>query len=75
MPNYKEMYLKMMRASEKALRQMEAASSELIAAQRACEELYLSAPEPELKVLPLDSKEGSTPLKAFPSGEGGSPKG
>ncbi len=51
MPDYKEMYLKMMRASEKALRQMEAATAELIAAQRACEELYVSQPEPELRVI------------------------
>ena len=38
MPNYKEMYLKMVRASEKAI-------NILIEAQRECEELYLSAPE------------------------------
>ena len=37
--DYKEMYLKMARASEKAIRL-------LIEAQRECEELYLSAPEP-----------------------------
>ena len=48
MPDYKEMYLKMMRASEKALREMEAATAELVAAQRVCEEMYLSAPEPEI---------------------------
>ena len=58
MPDYKEMYLKMMRASEKALREMEAASAGLIAAQRACEEMYLSAKEPELKVMP---PEGGAP--------------
>ena len=51
MPNYKEMYLKMARASEKALRQMEAAAAGLIAAQRECEEMYISQPEPELKVI------------------------
>lgn len=38
MPDYKEMYLTMVRASEKAV-------SVLIEAQRECEELYLSAPE------------------------------
>lgn len=64
MPDYKEMYLKMMRASEKALREMEAASAELIAAQRACEEMYISQPEAELKVI----EKG----KALPAcGEGG----
>lgn len=36
MANYKEMYLKMMRASEEALRI-------LIQAQQECEELYLAA--------------------------------
>ena len=35
MPDYKEMYLKMVRASEKAI-------NILIEAQRECEELYLS---------------------------------
>ena len=48
MPDYKEMYLKMMRASEKAIREMEAATAGLIAAQRECEEMYLSAPEAEI---------------------------
>ena len=38
MPNYKEMYLKMMRASEQAIRT-------LIKAQQECEELYVSGPE------------------------------
>ena len=38
MPNYKEMYLKMVRASEQAVRI-------LIKAQQECEELYLSGPE------------------------------
>lgn len=47
MPDYKQMYLTMMKASEQAL-------SILIDAQRQCEELYLSQPEPELTVLPTD---------------------
>ena len=38
MPNYKEMYLKMARASEQAIRI-------LIKAQQECEEMYLSGPE------------------------------
>ena len=41
MPDYKEMYLSLFRATEKAI-------NLLIAAQQECEELYLSAPEPEL---------------------------
>ena len=52
MPDYKEMYLKMVRASEQAIRI-------LVKAQRECEELYISAPEPELEV--LDISETSEP--------------
>ena len=37
-PDYKELYLKMMRASEQAIRI-------LVKAQQECEELYLSGPE------------------------------
>ncbi len=44
MPDYKEMYLTMVRASEKAI-------NTLIAAQRECEELYLSSPEAKITVL------------------------
>jgi len=40
MPNYKEMYLKMFRASEAAI-------NTLSMAQRACEESYINRPEPE----------------------------
>ena len=42
--DYKEMYLKMMRASEQAIRI-------LVEAQRECEEMYMSQSEPELIVL------------------------
>ena len=57
MPDYKEMYLKMVRASEKAI-------NILIEAQRECEEMYVSgrsltvvpdresAPEPEERSYP-----------------------
>ena len=38
MPDYKEMYLKMVRASERAI-------NPLIQAQQECEELYLSGSE------------------------------
>ena len=44
MPDYKEMYLHLMRETEKACRI-------LMKAQQDCEEMYLSAPEPELTVL------------------------
>jgi hypothetical protein len=49
MPDYKEMYLKLFRASEEAV-------NILITAQQECEELYISQPEPELKVVPLPSE-------------------
>lgn len=49
MPDYKEMYLKLFRASEQAI-------STLIQAQRECEELYISQPEPDLKVLSISSE-------------------
>ena len=45
MPDYKELYLAMMRASEKAIRV-------LIEAQQECEDRYLSEKEPSLAVLP-----------------------
>ena len=44
MPDYKEMYFKMVRATEKA-------TDRLIAAQQECEEMYISSPEPELKIV------------------------
>lgn len=46
MPDYKEMYLTLFRATERAI-------STLIEAQRECEELYISEPEMELRVIPL----------------------
>ena len=42
--DYKEMYLKMMRASEAAIKI-------LVKAQQECEEMYISQPEPKLIVL------------------------
>ena len=42
MPDYKEMYLTMVRASEKALRLSEEAAQVIIEAQQKCEELYLA---------------------------------
>lgn len=49
MPNYKELYLKMFKASEQAV-------NTLITAQRECEELYISSPEPEFQVIPLPAE-------------------
>lgn len=46
MPDYKKMYLTLFRATEQAI-------NTLIEAQRACEELYVSEPETELRVVPL----------------------
>lgn len=50
--DYKEMYLKMMRASEEAIRI-------LIQAQQECEEMYVSAQETELIVLRPDGEQGT----------------
>lgn len=49
MPDNKEMYLKLFRTSEDAV-------NLLIDAQRECEEMYLSSPEPELKIIPLSTE-------------------
>ena len=45
MPDYKEMYLTLMRETEKAIRT-------LTEAQRACEELYLQDDGPTLRLFP-----------------------
>ena len=50
MIDYKEMYLKMVRATEQAI-------DILIEAQRECEEMYLAAEETEVKVLPINPKD------------------
>lgn len=50
--DYKEMYLKMMRASEEAIRI-------LIQAQQECEEMYVTTQEPELIVLLPDGEQGT----------------
>lgn len=44
MPDYKEMYLTLFRATEQAI-------NTLITAQRQCEELYLDAPAGDLTIL------------------------
>ena len=54
-PDYKELYLKMVRASEKAIRI-------LIEAQQKCEELYLASEDgiPAAEVQNYDEKQGSS---------------
>ncbi len=46
MPDYQQMYLTMMRATEKAL-------NILIEAQQKCEEVYLSGEETKITLLPI----------------------
>lgn len=48
MPNYKEMYLTMFRASERARKLIEEAENEIIKAQQQCEELYMEEDAPIL---------------------------
>ena len=50
MPDYKEMYLTMVDASEDAI-------NILIRAQQKCEELYIASSEPEIGVFETDSPE------------------
>lgn len=50
MPDYKKMYLHIVRETERAI-------NILIDAQRACEEMYLSAPEPEITLFPKKEEE------------------
>lgn len=54
MNSYKEMYLTLFRATEQAI-------NLLIAAQRECEERYLSMPDPDLKVLPMPPAQEDPP--------------
>lgn len=50
MPDYKEMYLKMFRASEKAI-------NILIAAQQECEEHCISLSDTKMQMIPLASED------------------
>ncbi|MCI9038096.1 MAG: hypothetical protein HFF80_10115 [Oscillospiraceae bacterium] len=50
MPDYKGMYLEMVRETEKAI-------NILIDAQQRCEEMYINASEPEIIVLPTDTED------------------
>lgn len=52
MPNYKEAYIRMLQASEKAM-------NLLIAAQQECEELCIMNPLPELKTISFSQEENS----------------
>ncbi len=52
MPDYKEMYLHLFRETERANRIQ-------IDAQRHCEEMYIDAPEHELRVLPKQDEDDS----------------
>ena len=49
MPDYKEMYLKLFRATESAV-------NTLIEAQRECEEMYLSAEDTAITMLPVSNE-------------------
>lgn len=46
MPDYREMYLELFRATERAIRI-------LVETQQKCEDLYIASPEPELTLLPI----------------------
>lgn len=48
-PDYEKMYLTMFRATEEAV-------NLLIAAQRECEELYISSEEPKIILLPSENE-------------------
>lgn len=50
MPDYKEMYLTMIKASEQAI-------SVLIDAQRQAEEIYIATPVPDIAVLPTAAEQ------------------
>ncbi len=56
---YKEMYYRMLRASEEAI-------NILIEGQRACEELYMSSPDFSLVLLPPDHGEQDDGSKTPP---------
>lgn len=46
MPDYKKMYLTLLHGTEQAI-------TALIEAQRACEEIYISEPESDLRIIPM----------------------
>lgn len=60
MPDYKEMYLTMVRATEKAVTRMEESLQILIAAQQNCEDMYINSPEPVIQLLDKRTREQGT---------------
>ena len=57
MPDYQEMYLHLMRETEKAIRI-------LVKAQQDCEELYLREAGQALRILPSASRQAEPPEKS-----------
>jgi len=53
MPDYKEMYLHLMRETEKSIRI-------LVEAQRECERMYLEAEEPQFTLLTFNQADASS---------------
>ena len=58
MPDYQEMYLHLMRETEKAIRI-------LVKAQQDCEELYLREDGPALRTLPPPGGQAEPPKKSI----------
>ena len=56
MPDYKEMYLLMVRETEKAITSTEKTLQTLIDVQRRCEEMYINAPDPVITLLRPDTE-------------------
>lgn len=52
MPDYKEMYLTMMRAADKALELNQEAAKHIIEAQKKADELYIEAEDTPLQIFP-----------------------
>lgn len=57
MPDYKEMYLTIVRAAEKALRLNQEAAQHIIAAQQKADEMYIEADDTPLRIVPSKSEE------------------
>ena len=57
MPNYRQMYYTMMRASEKALRQIEAAQQIIIEAQQQCEDAFCEDADTSLQIIPYEKEQ------------------
>ena len=67
MPDYQEMYLHLMRETEKAIRI-------LVKAQQDCEELYLRESGPALRVFPAQNGAEADGIQAGPSKRSASSK-